>query len=105
MTKLDSNFGAPYQVLAWDGKRAGVTNSYGSSAEAQKEADAKKLANPDQDYFVCEGDDGVNAKVAELEGLDASIFADNSADAELATAKEAAGDDAPAKSSARTAKK
>ena len=100
MSKTNTNAGAPFQVLAWDGKIPGVTNSYTEESEAMEEASRLKALFPDNDYFVCAGDEGVAQKSAELQGIAREILTDNSPENTVELPAEDA-----AKSSAKSSKK
>ena len=102
MTKLDSNFGAPFHVATYDKKQLGVVNSYADRAEAEAAGSALKQkleasGTPDTDVYVVEGQDGLAALLEELEGVPTAVQTDNSVehDQELADAMTPA-DDAPA---------
>lgn len=99
MTKLDSNFGAPFQVASYDGRALGVVNSYADKGEADEAAAALKTKleafGSDTDVYVVDGQPGLAQLLNELQGVSVSAQTDNSAAREQKQADELVQPDKP----------
>ncbi len=112
MSKLDSNFGAPFHVIVRDQSGStGVVSSFPSRGDADDAASSKRAeldatGNEKTDVYVVDGQPGLAAFIEEHDGIPVAVQTDNSGarEAEQAAALVAA-DPAPApKSSSKSSK-
>ena len=102
MTKLDTNFGAPFHVVSRDQSgMTGVVSSHTDSAGAQEAADNLKAqldatGNEGTDVYVVEGQADLAAFIEQEDGIPASVQTDNSGAREAEQVAALTGDDADA---------
>lgn len=103
MTKLDSNFGAPFHVISRDASgMTGVVSSHDDQASADESAGNLKAqldatGNEKTDVYVVNGQADLAAFIEQEDGIPAQVQTDNSGAREAEQVAElTAADDAPA---------
>ena len=84
MTKLDTNFGAPFHVVSRDQSgMTGVVSSFTTQAEADEAAGNLKAqldatGNEGTDVYVVNGQEDLAAFIEQEDGIPAAVQTDNS---------------------------